>query len=80
MGWFKELELYQNHIPETEEYGISSFIYRNRLLLDAQNLPILRIKIFLAILQEQKGFFGLPNIVIFRRSLKHRVAIKVLNH
>ena len=48
--------------------------------LTHKNLPILRIKIFLAILQEQKGFFGLPNIVIFRRSLKHRVAIKVLNH
>lgn len=81
VGWFKELELgYQNHIPETEEYGISSLSIEIGYSLTHKNLPILRIKIFLAILQEQKGFFGLPNIVIFRRSLKHRVAIKVLNH
>lgn len=38
-GWLKELELgYQNHVPETEEYGISSFVYRSRLPFDAQKL------------------------------------------
>lgn len=30
-GWLKELELgHENHTPETEEYGISSFIYKRR--------------------------------------------------
>lgn len=40
-GWIKELELgYQNHVPETEEYGISSFVYRNRLPFDAQKFAL----------------------------------------
>ncbi|WP_276524776.1 CobW family GTP-binding protein, partial [Lysinibacillus fusiformis] len=30
-GWLKELELgHENHTPETEEYGISSFSYKSK--------------------------------------------------
>ncbi|ESR23035.1 GTP-binding protein [Lutibaculum baratangense] len=28
--WHKELHGWRDHVPETEEYGISSFVYRNR--------------------------------------------------
>ncbi len=29
-AWFKELHGFKNHMPETEEYGVSSFVYRAR--------------------------------------------------
>lgn len=32
--WFKELNGFQDHVPETEEYGITSFCYRARVPFD----------------------------------------------
>jgi G3E family GTPase len=36
--WFKELHNFAEHIPETEEYGISSFVYRAREPFDLQRV------------------------------------------
>ena len=37
-GWIKELESggHASHTPETEEYGISSFVYKRRLPFHAK--------------------------------------------
>src|SRR5690554_4553883 len=32
--WYKELNGFKDHVPETEEYGIRSFVYRERRPLD----------------------------------------------
>lgn len=32
--WFKELNGFQDHVPETEEYGVRSFVYRARRPFD----------------------------------------------
>ena len=58
--WFQELNGFKDHVPETEEYGISSFVYRAKGPFDparvhrffAKNLPgVVR----------SKGFFWLAS-------------------
>jgi len=36
--WFKELNGFKDHVPETEEYGIRSFVYRERRPFDPLKL------------------------------------------
>ncbi len=36
--WFKELNNFNEHVPETEEYGITSFVYRARAPFDPAKL------------------------------------------
>ena len=56
-GWIKELELgYQDHVPETEEYGISSFVYRSNLPMDAERFNAFLEKHFPASVVRSKGF------------------------
>jgi G3E family GTPase len=36
--WAKELYGFADHVPETEEYGVASFVYRARRPFDPQKI------------------------------------------
>jgi G3E family GTPase len=56
--WFKELNGFKDHIPETEEYGISSFVYRARAPFDPAKLYAFFQKPWPGVIRS-KGFFWL---------------------
>lgn len=56
--WFKELNGFKDHVPETEEYGIRSFVYRERRPLDPMKLKAFINKSWPGIVRA-KGFFWL---------------------
>jgi G3E family GTPase len=55
IGWIKELEK-ESHTPETEEYGISSFVFRNAKPFDAERFNTLLQKWFSNVTRS-KGVF-----------------------
>lgn len=56
--WFKELNGFKDHIPETEEYGIRSFVYRERRPFDPMKLNAFIGKSWPGVVRA-KGFFWL---------------------
>lgn len=56
--WFKELNGFADHIPETEEYGIRSFVYRARRPFVPQRLKAFIDRSWPGVVRA-KGFFWL---------------------
>ncbi len=56
--WFKELYGFKDHVPETEEYGIRSFVYRERRPFDPAKLHDFIQKSWAGLIRS-KGFFWL---------------------
>ncbi|MEM9028149.1 MAG: zinc metallochaperone GTPase ZigA [Pseudomonadota bacterium] len=56
--WFKELNGFKDHVPETEEYGISSFVYRARRPFLPEKLHAFFKKSWPGVVRA-KGFFWL---------------------
>ena len=56
--WFKELNGFRDHVPETEEYGIRSFAYRERRPFDPQKLQAFVNRSWPGVVRA-KGFFWL---------------------
>jgi G3E family GTPase len=63
--WYKELNGIADHVPETEEYGIRSFVYRERRPFDPQKFRVFINSNWPGVVRA-KGFFWLatrPNHV-----------------
>ena len=56
--WFKELNGFKDHVPETQEYGITSFVYRARTPFDPAKLHAFFNRTWPNVVRA-KGFFWL---------------------
>ena len=57
--WSKELYNFSEHIPETDEYGITSFVYRSKLPLDPEKFMNFLNNVAWPGIVRAKGFFWL---------------------
>jgi G3E family GTPase len=63
--WVQELNGYKDHVPETEEYGIESFVWRARLPFDARRIHAVLAGAMPGVLRA-KGWFWVeadPNLI-----------------
>ena len=63
--WVQELNGYRDHVPETEEYGIESFVWRARLPFDARRIHAVLAGAMPGVLRA-KGWFWVetdPNLI-----------------
>lgn len=60
-GWLKELEKEGNHTPETEEYGISSFVFRSEMPFHPERFFNYLNERFPNNIIRSKGFFWLAS-------------------
>ena len=72
--WFKELNGFKDHIPETEEYGISSFVYRARRPFVPEKLHAFFNKPWPGVVRA-KGFFWLATRPAFVGELSQAGAL-----
>jgi G3E family GTPase len=56
--WFKELHGFKDHMPETEEYGIRSFVYKARRPFDPMKFQAFIDSVWPGVIRA-KGFFWL---------------------
>jgi len=56
--WFQELQGFRDHVPETEEYGIRSFVYRARAPFDPARFRAFLDRSWPGVIRA-KGFFWL---------------------
>ncbi len=72
--WFKELNGFKDHIPETEEYGISSFVYRARRPFVPEKLHAFFNKPWVGVVRA-KGFFWIATRPAFVGELSQAGAL-----
>lgn len=72
-GWVKELT--EKHIPETEEYGISSYVFRSRFPFHSKRLRNFTANSLHLLCYRSKGMFWLNNqpsqVLLWNQAGKH---------